>query len=219
MLESLVDYDTFIHDEMMVHPVLFTHSRAKKIALIQRDNEDSGILNETLKHSTLKEIWQIYQNTTPSAKLNDPRIHYFMEDHHTWLETAPAETFDILILSDNTTHPLSAAIYKKYLNLMTNDGIFIRQSDSQFQLEGLKKTCSVMQEAGFLDLQIMHFPQPNSPPGLRAAIMGVKNAMFKRIREKDIFNKSFITRYYNYDVHKAALVMPEFMRKELEANF
>ena len=47
--------------------------------------------------------------------------------------------------------------------------------------------------------------------------MATKRAAFKRVREKEIFNRPFTTRYYNYDVHKAALVLPEFMRSELES--
>ena len=36
--------------------------------------------------------------------------------------------------------------------------------------------------------------------------------------EKDIFNKSFSTRFYNLDVHKAAFALPEFMRIELVSD-
>jgi len=53
------------------------------------------------------------------------------------------------------------------------------------------------------------------PSGSRTAIMAIKTGTFKRIREKDIYNKPFATKFYNFDMHKAALALPEFVREEL----
>jgi hypothetical protein len=47
-------------------------------------------------------------------------------------------------------------------------------------------------------------------------MMATKCPIFPRIREKDIYNKTFVTRYYNFDTHKAACVLPEFVKEVSE---
>lgn len=212
MPESLIDFDRFIYDEMMTHPVLFTHPAAKKIALIHCSN---GILHEVLKHSNLAEIWLIQPKEVATAI--DSRLQHNLDDINVWLQSTETNTFDIIIVPDIAElHPFTTMLYQQLQRLLTTDGILVCHSDSHFKPARLKSTYHAMQQAGFQDLQIMNFPQPNSPSGVRAAILAIKNGAFRRIREKDIFNKSFTTRYYNFDVHRAAFVMPEFLRSELE---
>lgn len=45
--------------------------------------------------------------------------------------------------------------------------------------------------------------------------MARKGADLSGFRERGAHSKSFPTRYYSADVHKAALVLPEFMREAL----
>lgn len=45
--------------------------------------------------------------------------------------------------------------------------------------------------------------------------MARKGGDLSGFRERGALSKSFKTRYYNADIHKAALAMPEFMREEL----
>jgi spermidine synthase len=190
MRDSLTTYDTFIFDEMMVHPLFFTHPRVKKIAIIEPAG--SGILTEIAKHADVK---------------------VFQGEATDWLNEVPPAPFDAIILPDNSL--LTAALCQQYASILTPDGIFVCEAGSLFDLTCLQSICHVLHEGGFRDLQILHFPQPGFLSGMRVAIMGMKHGPFKRIRERDIFNKLFATRYYNFDIHKAALVMPEFMREEL----
>ena len=50
--------------------------------------------------------------------------------------------------------------------------------------------------------------------GLRA-YNDSKSPVLRGFRERGAHSKSFPTRYYSADVHKAALVLPEFMREAL----
>jgi len=210
MAESLIDYDNFIYAEMMVHPVLFTHHNAKKIAIINQTSRNC-LLDEALKHNTLKEVCLV--SLQPYAAI-DKRVTYSAGELSTWPSHFAANTLDSIIISGDFLNA-TPLILKQYLNALTSGGILIHQSASLFELQTLKATCRTLQDTGFHDLQIMHFPQPSFPSGLRCAVMAMKDTSFKRVREKDIFNKTFTTRYYNFDTHKAALVMPEFMREEI----
>jgi spermidine synthase len=211
MTQSFVEYDSFIHHEMLAHPAIFTHQQAAYVAIINSTHE--GIATEVLKHSNIREIWQV-SASQPQTTATDSRLHYFVGSATDWRKECQPRSVDIIILPENPA-AISADIYKEYFNLLRDDGILIQQGESFFAPDDVKSMRNLLQNAGFDDIQVLHFPQPSFPSGWRAAMMAIKVGTFKPVREKDVFNKPFVTRYYNFDVHKAALVIPEFMRAEL----
>lgn len=192
MSHSFQDYTDAIFPEMMSHPALFSHYHPQKIAILG-DKEDR-ILQEALKHSYILTIG--HDNT----RLADSRIQ----------QLSNIETYDIII----NANPMNLAKLNELYSQINKEGILIQQGDSPFQIAQLKKGISELHSAGFQELQYVHFPEPNSPLGWRMAFMAIKQGRFKRLREKVIFNKSFKTSYYNFDIHKAASVLPEFMRNQ-----
>lgn len=189
-----------IYQEMMSHPALFTHRRPQKIAIIGEDN--AGIAKEALKHPGITEIWQTHLS---SDQKNEPRIKLLSttDDCH--------GTFDIIILAaEKIPQPVS-----NYYHLLHNDGILLYQSASLFEWQKLKAQYTQLKSEGFYDIQILSFPQPDYPTGWRSALLAIKNTAFKHISEKNVFNRPFTTQYYNFDVHKASLALPEFIREEL----
>jgi spermidine synthase len=208
MTKSLAEYDTFIQQEMLVHTAFFTHPRVKRVAILGDNN--LGIVQECLKHADIQEIFYI---TATASICEDKRVTMHVVDSTDWLRSQPPGSIDLII----TTEPanLTEKNYSTYLQALHVEGMLVLQTESAFNLLTIKTIFNDLKKCGFSDSHILHFPQPSFPSGWRAAIMAVKQGMFRRIREKDIFNKNFTTRYYNYDVHKAALVMPEFMRDEL----
>lgn len=212
MTKSLANGDAFIYEEMMVHPLFYTHPLLKNLALIGRDN--SSLLGEILKHHTIQSIWLAQSNA--AGHETNPRLNFFSDELTEWLAHMPKNSLDALIVEDlNTSSDFSAATYQQFFAALNSDGIFLQQSHSLFNTQEIKTIYQILREVGFADLQIMHFPQPSYPSGSRTLVMAAKTGTFKRIREKDIYNKNFTTRYYNFDTHKAALAMPEFVREEL----
>lgn len=197
MKETLDKHQQTIYQEMMSHPILFAHKHPTKVAII---GNAEGLTQEILKHPAITELWQ----ATPAA-LAEPRI----KDLATLNLSTPA--FDIIILAtDKAPAPLS-----NYYQLLHNDGMLLYQSTSPFDLQKLKADYQELKSIGFHHIQVLNFPQPHYPSGWRAALIAAKNTPFKRMSEKDIFNRPFTTQYYNFDVHKASLALPEFMREEL----
>ena len=119
-----------------------------------------------------------------------------------WVTTAAHDYFDILISTENS----STSLLTQYFHILHHDGILIQLTGSPFHVQQLKSTQHDLLAADFKDVITLSFPQPDYPTGSRSALLAKKTHIFKKIREKDIFNKSFSTRYYNFDVHKAALV-------------
>jgi spermidine synthase len=205
MTQSSTMLDNFICEEMMVHSLFYTHPNLKNIALIAADN--SGLLREILKHPSINSIWQ---EKTPANETQDQRINLYAEGLETWLQHMPDATLDGVIIADSKE--ITASNYQQFFSVLKADGIFIQQTQSLFNTDQIRQIYQTLQQSGFQDLQIMNFPVPS---GSRTAIMAIKNGTFKRIREKDIYNKPFATKFYNFDMHKAALALPEFVREEL----
>ncbi|HEX2549258.1 MAG TPA: polyamine aminopropyltransferase, partial [Gammaproteobacteria bacterium] len=106
---------------------------------------------------------------------------------------------------------------KNYYPLLQTNGILIQKSVSPFEIATLQHLIQDLKSVGFTECQILNFPQPSLDSGWRTAVMAMKQGVFKRLREKNIFNKTFKTHYYNFDVHQASLVLPEFMRETFHA--
>lgn len=192
-----------ILEEMLCHPALFAHPLPQKVLLIS--NESNSILQHILKHNTITDIWLLGKKSTTK----DKRVHY---KDISWLQKADANFLDIII---NATLPIANQIGPLFQRLKPG-GILTQLAYSPFELSQLKKTQQIFYKQGFTDVQIMSFPQPQMETGWMSAIIGMKDGIFRRVREQDIFNRKFTTHYYNLDVHKASLVLPQFMREELE---
>lgn len=187
---------TAIYHEMMSHVPIFSHLHPQKIAVI--GDETGGIIEEILKHKTLATIFHA------TKKNKDKRTRVLQKK-------LPANSLDILIVDT----PASHTAFPDFFSALQEEGIIVLQAESPFEVDRLKSMQSNLVKAGFSDVQTLHFPEPHFSVGWRAAMMAKKGSLFHRIREKDIFNRTFSTQYYNFDSHKAALTLPEFMRVEL----
>lgn len=207
MLELSPTLDLIIYQEMMTHPALFSHTNPQKIAII--GDLSSNIVNEALKHTTLTTIWHVTDKT--ETQHTHPLIQRHTHGLPSWMSAMEQDYFDIIIVEKESL----LTEHSQYYSLLHSDGILVQISESPYHTLSLKKTHQALRSTGFSDTQTLSFSQPTYPTGWRTALLAKKNGSFKKIREKDIFNKLFATHYYNFDVHKAALVVPEFIRVEL----
>lgn len=222
----LSESDSFFYHEMMVHPALFTHPLPKKVAIT---GNGFGILDEVLKHASVSEVHCIVENNPfdeaitqyfsyLQAAKKDKRVYYHLTDAPEWLSQCEAETFDVII-QDQLPADFLATHFRHYYRVLHADGILVKPCQSTLaQPKALKPILQNVKQAGFNDWQTLNFPQPSYSPGWRTIMLASKFPAFKRIREKDVFNRTFDTRYYNFDTHKAALALPEFLRSELEIS-
>jgi spermidine synthase len=64
-------------------------------------------------------------------------------------------------------------------------------------------------------LRTLCFPQPCYPTGWWSATMARKGIDLNNFRERGAATKKFETKYYNVDIHRAGLAMPEFLKAAL----
>ena len=222
--------DNFLYHEMMSHPALFTHARAKRVVII--GGGDCGTLREVLKHDEIESAIQVEidERVTRLAERyfpelcesnNDPRAQLLFIDGIKWMAECEPESLDVVIV--DSTDPIgpaeglfNEAFYVSCLKALRQGGILVQQSESPLaHLPLLQSMRKAMKGAGFHALRTLTFPQPCYPTGWWSATLARKGTDLSAFRERGAATKTFATRYYNAEMHKAALAMPEFLREAL----
>ncbi|MEK7223645.1 MAG: polyamine aminopropyltransferase [Pseudomonadota bacterium] len=226
-LVMVTDRDNFVYHEMMSHPALFTHPDPQRVLVI--GGGDCGTLHEVLKHKTvtLAEQVELDERVTRVAEKffpelcesnNDPRARLHFADGIKWVADAKPETYDVIII--DSTDPVGPAaglfsegFYKNCFRALRPNGVVVGQSESPlFHADLIRSVQKSFKAAGFRDVATLFFPQCTYPSGWWSATMAGKDAAVKNFRAQDAAAKDFITRYYNRDIHAAALASPEFLR-------
>ncbi len=219
--------DNFLYHEMMAHPALFTHPAPQRVLII--GGGDCGTLREVLKHPQIKQIWQVdidERVTRLSEKYfpelcesnQDPRAELHFSDGIKWLREAARDSLDVIIV--DSTDPVgpgevlfSEEFYRHCQRALNHNGILVQQSESPLLHQNIINTMyQRMQAAGFAHQATLNFPQPIYPSGWWSATLA-GNTELQRFREQDVRQKTFDCQYYNVDIHKGALAVPEFMKK------
>lgn len=230
-LVMLTDRDNFVYHEMMSHPALFTHPDPKRILII--GGGDCGTLREVLKHPSIDKVdmVELDERVTRVAERffpelcefnNDPRAQLHFTDGVQWVASAEPGSYDAIIVDSTDPVGLAAglfslAFYQNCHRSLDDRGMLIGQSESPlFHLSIIKNMVTAMRRAGFQGIATLAFPQTTYPSGWWSATMACKNGSVTEFRRQAATNKEFATRYYNHDIHAAALAMPEFMRHELK---
>jgi spermidine synthase len=224
----LTTRDNFLYHEMMSHPALFVHARAKRVIVI--GGGDCGTLREVLKHEEVEEAIQVeidervtrlseqYFPELCSAN-NDPRAKLLFIDGIKYMAEAEPESIDVIIV--DSTDPIgpaeglfNQAFYQSCLRALRPGGILVQQSESPLvHMYILAPMRASMKGAGFAAVRTLMFPQPAYPSGWWSCTMARKGGDLSTFRERGAANKAFATRYYNAEIHKAAMALPEFVRE------
>jgi len=224
----LTTRDNFLYHEMMSHPALFTHAHAKRVVII--GGGDCGTLREVLRHPEVERAVQVEidERVTRLAEQYfpelceanaDPRAELRFDDGIRYMADCAPESLDVVIV--DSTDPVgpaaglfNAAFYASCFRALRQGGILVQQSESPLvHLDLIQSMRTAMKKSGFRALRTLPFPQPCYPTGWWSCTMARKGAELTQFRERGAATKSFPTRYYNADTHRAALAQPQFMRQ------
>lgn len=227
----LTSRDNFLYHEMMSHPALFTHARAKRVVII--GGGDCGTLREVLRHEEVEQATQVEidERVTRLAERHfpelcesndDPRAQLLFDDGIRYMAECEPDSVDLVIV--DSTDPVGPAeglfnvqFYHSCFRALRNGGILVQQSGSPLIHTALIKDMrAAMAEADFRARRTLTFPQPCYPSGWWSCTLARKGADLSGFRERGAATKQFSTRYYNADIHKAALATPEFLVGALE---
>jgi spermidine synthase len=226
----LTTRDNFLYHEMMTHPALYTHAAPRNVVII--GGGDCGTLREVLRHPEVESVVQIdidEQVTRLAEKYfpelcesnGDPRAKLLFDDGIKYMADAAPGSLDVVIV--DSTDPVgpaeglfNARFYANCFRALRAGGILVQQSESPLVLLDLIQSMhKAMREVGFPATRTLPFPQPCYPTGWWSCTLARKGGALDMFREHDADAKPFATRYYNADIHRAALAQPEFMREAL----
>lgn len=226
----LTGRDNFLYHEMMAHPALFTHARAKRVVII--GGGDCGTLREVLRHEEVEHVVQVEidERVTRLAEQyfpelceanGDPRAELRFEDGVAYMAACEPESIDVVII--DSTDPVGPAtdlfgpkFHATCFAALRPSGILVQQSESPLLHVDLIRTLrGSLRAAEFQALRTLTFPQPCYPSGWWSCTMARKGADLADFRERGAAARRFPTRYYNAEVHKAALALPQFLRDAL----
>lgn len=228
----LTTRDNFLYHEMMTHPALYTHAAPRNVVII--GGGDCGTLREVLRHPEVESVVQIDidERVTRLAERyfpelcesnDDPRAQLLFEDGVRYMAEAAPDSLDVVIV--DSTDPVgpaeglfNAKFYASCLAALRTGGMLVQQSESPLVLLDLIQSMhAAMREVGFTAMRTLPFPQPCYPTGWWSCTLARKGGTLDAFREHAAAAKPFATRYYNADIHRAALAQPEFMRAALHA--
>jgi len=227
----LTSRDNFLYHEMMTHPALFTHARAKRVVII--GGGDCGTLREVLKHEEVEKATQVEidERVTRLAEQyfpelcdsnNDPRAELLFIDGIKYMAEAEPESIDLIIV--DSTDPIgpaeglfNAAFYTSCYKALRHGGILVQQSESPLaHIELIKAMRSAMRTSGFKAVRTLPFPQPCYPTGWWSVTLARKGESSFDFRQADSAAKSFDTLYYTAALHTGVLVTPPFVAAALK---
>jgi len=220
--------ENFIYHEMISHPALFIHADPLQVVII--GGGDCGTLREVLKHP-IEKVTQIdidVQVTRLSERYfpelcesnNDIRARLLFKDGVAWVNTAPRNSADIIIV--DSTDPIGHAkdlfsleFYRQCRRILKSEGILVQQSESPlFHLDLLQTMYKTLFAAGFKTVRSLHFPQCVYPSGWWTATLA-SDRNIDAFRIEAVQHKSFKTEYYNADIHQASFILPTFLKEAL----
>jgi spermidine synthase len=223
--------DNFLYHEMMSHPALFSHANPGDVLIV--GGGDCGTLREVLRHESVnsatqveidERVTRVSERWFPElcAANGDPRARFVFDDGIRWVADAAPESLDAIIV--DSTDPVGPAeglfrtpFYADCLKCLRPGGILVQQSESPLlHMKIIRSMRREMREAGFGSLLTINFPQCVYPSGWWSATLAGKKNTLTNLRDQDILDKPFQTRYYNLSIHRASTAQPEFFRDGLD---
>ncbi|MFA5536716.1 MAG: polyamine aminopropyltransferase [Bacillota bacterium] len=215
--------DEFVYHEMITHVALNTLKNPKRALVV--GGGDGGSIREIVKHSSIEKatlveidrrVVEVSKEYLPeiSQGLQDPRVEIIFDDGIKHV-AEHKNTYDLIVV--DSTDPIGAAVglfskefYASVYESLTEDGIFVAQTESPFFEEQLIRRVLNDVKSIFPIGRIFLANIPTYPSGLWSFTLGSKKYDPEKADESNFAHLS--TRYYTPQIHKAAFVLPPFIK-------
>lgn len=216
--------DEFVYHEMIAHVGLNTLPNPKRVLVI--GGGDGGSIREVIKHKSVEKatLVEIDGKVVEAAKkylpeiscaLDDPRVEVLIADGIKHVKENK-NTYDMIIV--DSTDPVGPAVglfslefYSDVRDALTEDGLFVAQTESPFFNRDLiprvfKDVSSIFPVARLFLANV-----PTYPGGLWTFTMGSKKHDPLKVDHASIPDLG--TRYYSPKMHGVSLILPPFVEE------
>jgi spermidine synthase len=225
--------DEFFYHEMMVHPALFAHGRARKVLII--GGGDGGILEEVLKHKSVARVVMVeidgsvvdlcrkYLPSICGKAFDDRRTDLVIGDGVKYVAET-TEKFDVILV--DSTDPIGPAevlfgndFYAACKRCLTPRGILVTQNGAPFLQRDEFATTRKRLKKLFKGSGFIFAPVPTYIGGLMALSWSSQDAKSRAVPLKTLiarFRKARIkTQHYTPEIHRAAFAVPAYLQRYL----
>jgi spermidine synthase len=228
--------DEFHYHEMIAHPAMFAHGNVKNVLVI--GGGDGGTVREILKHEGVEavtmveidaEVINACKEHLPSiaAAFDNPKLNLIVGDGIEFVKNAVAESYDLIVVDgSDPVGPaeglFSVAFYNNCYKALKKGGVLVAQGESpKFNEKAFADVHHTIKGLfGENNAHVALFYVPTYPTGMWSFQFGLKDGAvdLKKIDaakvEQFVADKGL--RYYNSDIHTAALALPGFVKDLLK---
>ena len=230
----LTQKDAFIYHEMITHVPMAVNPDIKNVLVIGAG--DGGTVRELTKYKSIENIDMVEIDRmvvdackeflpTVASKLNDSRVHIFIDDGLRFVRHVENK-YDLIIV--DSTDPFgpgeglfTTEFYGNCYKALTNDGILVNQHESPFYntyAKSMKQAHKKILQF-FPVVKVYQAHIPTYPSG--HWLFGFASKKFHPINDLDEgkWNRLGIdTNYYNTRLHKGCFALPTYVTKQLMEN-
>jgi spermidine synthase len=233
---QITERDEFVYQEMLTHVPLLAHGQAKDVLIIGAG--DGGVLRRVLQHRTVEravmveidgEVIRLAKEHMPAIAgdaWNDPRAEVIVGDGIDYVRTAPAASFDVVIV--DSTDPIGVGevlftdeFYANAARLLSADGLIVNQCGVPFmQADELRET-NLRRAKAFPDTWAYVAAVPTYVGGYMTLGWAAKDAAMRAHDAPTIRARAEAagvlgtTRYWTPEVHVGAFALPPYIAENL----
>ncbi|MDH7479300.1 MAG: polyamine aminopropyltransferase [Syntrophomonadaceae bacterium] len=222
---QVTELDEFIYHEMIAHVPLFTHPHPQEVLVI--GGGDGGTVREVLKHPrTRVDLVEIDERVIAASKqylpqmgsaLDDPRATVIIADGIKYIEQCRKQ-YDLVII--DSSDPIGPAVglfreefYRGVHRVLKDDGMMVAQTESPIFNRDLLAEINRTLRKIFPLVRVYLTSMPSYIAGPWSFTLASKKYdPAGEIRQED---RGFSSRCYTPEVHRAALVLPPYVRSIL----
>ena len=230
------EQDEYVYHEMIAHIPLLTHPHPEKVLII--GGGDGGGAREALKHDSVNQVdlVEIDELVIESCKkylpnlsqsFDHPNLNLYVQDGIEYMKKCSDNTYDVIII--DSTDPVGPAeglftseFYKDVYRCLKDDGIMVAQSESpHFNTKVFKEIYHCYGDIfGYGNVHPYLVYIPTYPSGMWSFSFCSKNNLhpvedLDEHRSQEFSSKHHL-KYYNPEIHKAAFMLPTFVRSILQ---
>ncbi|MBY0336557.1 MAG: polyamine aminopropyltransferase [Acetobacteraceae bacterium] len=233
---QITEADEFVYQEMLTHVPLLAHGDAKRVLIIGAG--DGGVLKRVLQHRNVEravkveidgEVIRLSKEFLPMIggdAWTDPRAEVIVGDGIDYVRTAPAGSFDVIIV--DSTDPIGVGevlftdeFYANAARILSDRGLIVNQCGVPFmQADELRET-NLRRARSFAETWAYVAAVPTYVGGFMtlgwaAKAAGMRDVPAGEIRARAERNGILgTTRYWTPEIHAGSFNLPPYIAENL----